>query len=132
MMMLYGMGVESLLKALATANGFNFVSHDRNGRPRFNDRTNHDLVKLAKKIGVTLSPAEEELLGRLSNYVRWAGRYPVAKKPLDKLRQKHGYSKELAIRFEDRRILDPLVDRLFEEMQVERDEQGIADVPDSF
>src|SRR5437899_1273204 len=41
--------------------------------------TKHNLGALAKRANVALSPANEDLLGRLQEHVEWAGRYPVMK-----------------------------------------------------
>lgn len=38
----------------------------------------HDLIKLAKRLGLSLSSEESDLLERLTRFVKWAGRYPVA------------------------------------------------------
>jgi hypothetical protein len=43
--------------------------------------TDHNLVLLADKAGVALTPGTTRLLERLSIYVKWAGRYPIPKDP---------------------------------------------------
>jgi hypothetical protein len=40
-------------------------------------RGKHDLTVLSQRADVKLTPAERELLERLSTFVNWAGRYPV-------------------------------------------------------
>lgn len=37
----------------------------------------HDLVGLARAAGIMLTPADVTLLERLTDFVEWAGRYPV-------------------------------------------------------
>ena len=43
----------------------------------------HDLVKLARLANPTVPPRTEALLKRLSEYVTWAGRYPIPLKASD-------------------------------------------------
>src|SRR5687768_16903271 len=40
--------------------------------------TGHDLLKLAKRLDLSMTADESDLLERLTRFVRWAGRYPVA------------------------------------------------------
>jgi hypothetical protein len=50
----------------------------------------HDLMQLSKAVGISPTMAETDVLQRLSKFVRFAGRYPVAKTP-DEMRP-HGIS----------------------------------------
>jgi hypothetical protein len=75
---LVGFAVENLLKA-------KWVKKNRRGLKNEilavsklpKDIHNHNLLPLAEKIGLKLNDDESELLNRLSEYVKWAGRYPV-------------------------------------------------------
>jgi len=73
--LLLGYAIECLLKARWVKNGNKLV---RDGRllnePPFGK---HELGKMARTVGVTLSPKELSVLDRLSSFVQFAGRYPI-------------------------------------------------------
>jgi len=65
-LMLSGMAVEAMLKAVIVVND-----------PAARIATGgHDLVKLCQRAEIRTNQADRDLLSRLSHYVRWAGRYP--------------------------------------------------------
>jgi len=43
----------------------------------------HDLVRLGKVVGYRLTDRESDVIARLSKFIRFAGRYPIAKQPDD-------------------------------------------------
>jgi hypothetical protein len=45
--------------------------------------TDHNLVQLANVVGLVPNPRERDVLTRLSKFIRFAGRYPIAKLPAD-------------------------------------------------
>ncbi|HLK11078.1 MAG TPA: hypothetical protein VKW76_06840 [Candidatus Binatia bacterium] len=107
-MLLAGLTIELLLKGLAV------------GRQKAAPRT-HDLLELAEVAGLQLRPPEEELLERLTVFVRWAGRYPV---PLerhveDMMPRTHlggGAMPLTYMRGDDRQVWSALIARLSEEL----------------
>jgi hypothetical protein len=66
-MMLAGMALEDLFKAIIVAQG---------GTP---STTHHYLVQLATDAGVKVSESERKFLGRISEFVMWFGKYPAPK-----------------------------------------------------
>lgn len=70
-MMLYGLVVENLLKAVLVKKG---VALTKSGQ--FALRS-HNLQQLTCDAGLRISAAEAELLERLQLFVEWAGRYPI-------------------------------------------------------
>jgi hypothetical protein len=70
-MMLCGLMLEDLLKALLVSRT---AALDSKGQ--FAHKT-HDLLKLAKLVGLKLSQDESILLEKLTRFVEWAGRYPI-------------------------------------------------------
>ena len=66
-LMLYGMALELLFKAVAVASG---------NEPEFS----HDLMELAQGAGVDITEYESNQLALLTQSIIWAGRYPVPKK----------------------------------------------------
>jgi hypothetical protein len=75
--MLLGFALECCLKALWVRKGRKIV---RNGKYKgVTGAKDHNLVQLAAAAGFTPTTAERDVLRRLSNFVRFAGRYPVAK-----------------------------------------------------
>ena len=77
--MLIGYAIECALKGLWVKEG-NKVVHDGRyvGVPRAGD---HDLVQLSRQVGFSPTKLEAEVLVRLSKFVTFAGRYPIAKIP---------------------------------------------------
>lgn len=81
-MFLAGLGVECLLKAIRIlqfqAAGTPVAALNKRGRLALAAALKtHDLVGLAHAAGVSLSADELRLLERLTDFVEWAGRYPV-------------------------------------------------------
>lgn len=74
--MLLGYAIENLLKGIWIKAGNSMTADGRLNRvPSVGD---HDLRGLAKAAGVTLSHDEEAVLGKLTAFVKFAGRYPIA------------------------------------------------------
>jgi hypothetical protein len=74
-LMLGGFVIENLLKGIiAKKNLVPLV----NGIPKFK---HHTLIQLATDAGVAISPDEEILLQRLTEFILWKGRYPAPQKP---------------------------------------------------
>ena len=76
----------------------------------------HDLIKLAKRVGFSTDVAEQDLLTRLSRNSIWAGRYPVPTGPdgtraLKQYKDGRVYLTALFYRDDARRVHD-LLDRL--------------------
>lgn len=67
--MLMGMSFEALLKGLLIESQQVSIS----------DLATHDLVELAKSLGLSLSKDENKVLTVLTDYVLWAGKYPMPK-----------------------------------------------------
>lgn len=77
--MLVGYAIECALKGLWVRKGNKLVNRGRYvGVPGGRD---HDLVHLASEAGFAVSGKESDILRRLSRFVQFAGRYPVAKTP---------------------------------------------------
>lgn len=81
-MFLAGLGVECLLKAIRIlqfqAAGKSIAAKNRRGSLALaKELKTHDLVSLAHAAGIALTSAEVTLLERLTDFVEWAGRYPV-------------------------------------------------------
>ena len=75
--MLLGYAIECGLKALWVRKGNKLVRDGRyQGVTGAND---HDLPQLAQAVGFVPTTAEAEVLRRLSQFSRFAGRYPVAR-----------------------------------------------------
>jgi hypothetical protein len=70
--MLAGMMIETLAKAVLV---------ERNQIVRISELKNHNLKELVVAAGYSPNPEEIVFLDRLSEFVRWAGRYPVPLKP---------------------------------------------------
>jgi hypothetical protein len=68
-LMLAGMMIETLAKAV-------LISRQQSGRIKA--FTRHDLPKVVRAAGVELTAEENVFLGTLSEFVKWAGRYPVS------------------------------------------------------
>lgn len=86
--MLLGYAIECALKGLWVKSGHKIVAVGKYvGVAGAKD---HDLTQLAKAVGFSPTAAEADVLRRLSKFVRFAGRYPVAKTP-DEMRA-HGAS----------------------------------------
>jgi hypothetical protein len=76
--MLLGYAIECTLKGIWVKNGHVLAKAGRFvGVPKVGD---HQLAQLAIAIGVKLSAKEKDVLQRLSEFVLFAGRYPIPKK----------------------------------------------------
>lgn len=76
-LMLSGMAIECLLKALWVKQGHDIVAGGKYvAVPGARD---HDLVQLTVAVKVDLSDLETDLLRRLSHFLEYGGRYPVPK-----------------------------------------------------
>ena len=75
--MLLGMALENLLKAIIISK-CPIIEHGNKLRNWPKD--GHDLISLAEKAGIPLDHQYDQILQRLTTYIRWAGRYPVPKK----------------------------------------------------
>jgi hypothetical protein len=76
-LMLSGMAIECLLKALWVKQGHNLVADGK--YVPVPGAGAHDLVQLAGVLKLTLSDLETDLLRRLSHFIEYGGRYPVPK-----------------------------------------------------
>jgi hypothetical protein len=79
-LMLAGQALEDLLKALIVARDPTVVGPGRTRGRLFDEGLGHNLVALAEdeRTGAAISDAERDLLHRLTEFVKWAGRYPLA------------------------------------------------------
>jgi hypothetical protein len=76
--MLLSFAVENLLKAAAISKNGHQYKREFRAKRRFPKKlTGHDLIELAKEVGLVLKPREENLLRRLKRSAVWDGRYPV-------------------------------------------------------
>ena len=76
--MLLGFAIECLLKAIYIKGGNTLVKQGSYAHiPRAND---HDLIQLADAAGVCLTTREKLVLGKLTPFIKFAGRYPIATK----------------------------------------------------
>ncbi len=74
-LMLKGYALECLLKALWVKRGNKLAL---NGiLQRVKGAAAHDLVQLSQKVGLAISPAEQDVLKRLSLFTTSVGRYPI-------------------------------------------------------
>ena len=78
--LLYGLALENLLKAILVHND---PSRTSNGRLAEWPGGGHDLSVLAREAEVALDSVETDLLKRLSQFIKWAGRYPIPKKAIE-------------------------------------------------
>ncbi|MGA2496354.1 MAG: hypothetical protein ABSH20_01350 [Tepidisphaeraceae bacterium] len=74
--LLLGLANENLLKAMLLGNNVDTGSDNEIKWPD----NGHDQRKLASNAGLGLTAEEDVLLGLLSEFVLWAGRYPLPKK----------------------------------------------------
>jgi hypothetical protein len=75
--MLLGYAIECALKGLWVKGGNKIVAGGK--YIGVTGAKDHDLAQLAKAVGFSLTVAESDVLQRLSKFVRFAGRYPVAR-----------------------------------------------------
>jgi len=77
-LMLFGMAFESLLKGILISRRPELVSEK--GVDEQISRGDHSLVEYFQAADISFTQSEKFLLERLSDSVRWAGRYPIPKK----------------------------------------------------
>jgi hypothetical protein len=75
--LLYGPALENTLKGILVRQKAPAAS---DVMKLFGNGSGHNLVDLARKADFELSADERDLFNRLSAYMEWAGRYPIAKK----------------------------------------------------
>jgi hypothetical protein len=80
-MMLAGMAIEDLLKAIMIIGEPTLVRPNPSAPTQMLDNSisHHDLGRLAARAGIPVNSEERAFLARLSGFVQWAGRYPLAK-----------------------------------------------------
>ncbi|PYR93555.1 MAG: hypothetical protein DMF84_09135 [Acidobacteria bacterium] len=81
--MLLGYAIECALKGIWVLQGNKLV--DNGAYVGISGTGEHDLLQLADRAGVDTSAAERSVLTRLSVFIRFAGRYPVARKAREML-----------------------------------------------
>lgn len=75
--MLLGYAIECSLKGLWLRRGNEIIKNGKYvGIPGVPD---HDLLRLSRAVGFMPKPAEADVLQHLTKFIRFAGRYPVAK-----------------------------------------------------
>lgn len=78
--MLLGYAIECAMKCCWVKRGSNMVHNGKFiGVPRAG--AEHNLVQLAKVVGFAPTQREADVLNRLAKFIRFAGRYPIAKNP---------------------------------------------------
>lgn len=84
-MTLAALALENLLKGLAIAANPGLVRpHESRPEQLFDKRlTTHDLERLTSLAGFAVSTEEQRLLRRLTEFVKWAGRYPFPLNAMD-------------------------------------------------
>lgn len=78
--MLMGYAIECALKGLWVKKGNKIVDEEKGKYVGVGKSQDHELVQLSRAVGFSLTKTETDVLQRLSKFVRFAGRYPVAKK----------------------------------------------------
>lgn len=77
-MMLLGQAVEVAAKGLLVAQDpEKWIDEARPERPFGWGRWGHDIARLLREAGVTLTPDEERVADLLRNFIQWGGRYPA-------------------------------------------------------
>lgn len=74
-MMLYGFSIECLTKGVLIRQKAALLRPRK--APKWPTTDPHDIERLCRATGVSLSAAEGELLSRPRDFVRWRGRYPM-------------------------------------------------------
>lgn len=118
-MLLYGFGIECLLKALWLKRGNTIVDDGKYiGIKGVQD---HKLHELADALSFRISKEERELLIRISVFITSTGRYPIAKNWNEtriKKYYKGGYGSPTHINSGDFPLLDDIVDRIQKEIEI--------------
>lgn len=113
--MLRGFALECLFKSLWVAHGNPLVENGRyRGVPGAGQ---HDLAQIAAVLPWSLSTEERDLLRRLTDYVVWAGRYPIPKRD-------RGGKVIYWTHPTDDTLLDAMIARAEEELEVLRKERA--------
>ena len=73
--LLMGFSIENLLKCLLIIKRKDEIKPWNRKFPKF--LKNHNLKDLATECGLMINNSENELLEKLSNYIKWMGRYPT-------------------------------------------------------
>ena len=82
--LLLGYALENILKGLWVSKGGVLVDQQNPGKlVRIDGVADHNLLPLARKVGVTLSTGEKDVVNRLSYWITAAGRYPVPLRAVD-------------------------------------------------
>jgi len=84
--LLYGFAMENLIKACIVKKYPSLPRIDA-GKMRW-DVGDHDLVGLARKAGINLTPGDRLILDTLAKWAVWQGRYPVPMKAPSHTRQR--------------------------------------------
>ncbi len=79
-MLLNGVAVENLFKALAVKRGLISVSDGELDTRKMNPRGGHGLTTMAQILEIGLTSEETDVLRRLEEYLFWSARYPVPNK----------------------------------------------------
>lgn len=79
-LLLAGLATECLLKGLISERQGEWVLTDLDGSRTYRHKS-HKLVKLSAMAGVSLTKAEQEVLEILTQFVEWAGKYPIPLTP---------------------------------------------------
>ncbi len=78
-MLLFGYAIENCLKAVVIKENPEVVESNKIKW----GQDGHDLLKFAEKIRLSKLEEYKEILHRLTQYIRWAGRYPIPKNKED-------------------------------------------------
>ncbi len=99
--MLAGYALEDLLKAIIVARDPGIVK-DKGQWDKFT--SGHNLVAMCKIAGIPLEEPSRGFLDRLTEAMKWVGRYPVSRRRDEMKRSKHSKSTDLDsfLRFYDR------------------------------
>lgn len=106
-MLLTGLAFENLLKAIGLLRHQNINDLMKRGG-------GHDLPAMAKSLTLELTPVEQDYLGRLKEYVLWAGRYPVPRKAGAYVTSER--KRLLTFRSDDPQLSEALFERLAAEL----------------
>ncbi|MES2924988.1 MAG: hypothetical protein V4819_25760 [Verrucomicrobiota bacterium] len=80
---LVALAVENLLKAIWSGRNHASISNVTNIRKDLDGLADHDLARLAKRAGISVSDDEESLMNTLRDCILWGGRYPTPLKVSD-------------------------------------------------
>jgi hypothetical protein len=86
--LLLGLAIECLLKGKWVKDGNKLVEPGTQKMQKVKGAGDHELLQLADAAGFNASPEERDVLERLSVFVVWSGRYPVAMNPQKMLKRR--------------------------------------------